>query len=90
MFTKLRELHNKAFCWLYDKWLKHAVDDKADPLVRLMDWLIGSQCKYCMAVRAFLLGVSMCASTFTGLFLTVLVLWMTWGEKHLLCQTSKK
>jgi hypothetical protein len=47
----------KLACWLYEVWLSKAVGTKQQPLVKLIDYLAGSSCSYCMAVRMFLIGV---------------------------------
>lgn len=86
----------KLFCWLYAQWLSKAVDQKSDPLVIALDFLFGSNCKYCMAVRALIFGFGLAVGIFAlgwlsifGFGAAVLMLIMTIGEKYWLCNISK-
>ena len=45
----------KAYSWLEKHWFAKIMYPGA-PLVKLMDWTIGSECKYCMAFRAVMIG----------------------------------
>jgi hypothetical protein len=78
----------RSFCWLYDQWLSKAVNAKTDPLVRLLDFVAGSECKYCMAVRCLMLGfgsalIFLCP--LAGLAILALAFLFTLGERYWLC-----
>jgi hypothetical protein len=60
------------FCYLYKQWLSKFVDSKDDWLVRLIDTLSGSECKYCMGVRQWFNGLGF------GLLLTDYWVCWTW------------
>jgi hypothetical protein len=77
------------FCTVYAKWLKTFVDSPSDPLVRLIDSAAGSSCKYCMAIRMFLIGVSFALPLWASIAVCVGVGFMTWGEKRWLCDELK-
>jgi hypothetical protein len=93
----------RLFCWLYEQWLSKAVNEKSDPLVKLLDFLAGSECKYCMAVRCVMLGLGagFVSSVFyhylagvaitlgvLGVVLSVLAILFTLGEKYWLCEVK--
>ena len=76
------------FCKLYYAWIAKAVQPES-PLVRGMDMLITSQCKYCMALRAVLSTVGimlMYPHWIIGSCLILLTLALTWGERMWLCE----
>jgi hypothetical protein len=83
------------FCWLYSQWLSKAVDSKDDPLVRVIDALAGSECKYCTAMRMYAMGLGMGlivaggVAAYIGIALNALVLLMTLGERYWLCGVKK-
>ena len=79
-----------AFCWLYAQWLSKLVDDKTDPLVRAIDFIAGSGCKYCMAARMFFVGFGIALWSWVGLGLITLAFLMTLGERHWLCEPTKE
>lgn len=88
-------MFKRLFCWLYDQWLSKAVNEKSDPLVVVLDYLFGSECKYCMAVRALLFGVGLGTMCFAhgwyaavGVLVSMLVVLMTIGERLWLCETK--
>lgn len=85
-------MFGKVFCWLYFQWISKAVGSKSAPLVRALDLLFGSECKYCMSVRAFLAGtgvglsfVGSFLSFFFGVALVALAVALTLGERRWLC-----
>jgi hypothetical protein len=78
----------QAFCWLYNQWLSKAVDSKDDPLVRVIDAIAGSECKYCMGVRLGMIGMGLGLFSWYGLGLIALAILLTLGEKHLLCDNK--
>jgi hypothetical protein len=83
------------FCWLYSQWLSKAVDSKDDPLVRVIDALAGSECKYCTAMRMCAMGLGMGlivaggVAAYIGIALNALALLMTLGERYWLCEVKK-
>lgn len=83
------------FCWLYSQWLSKAVDKKTDLLVRLLDALFGSECKYCMAVRCLLIGVGVALPVgggwciLAGFASAGVAIVMTVGERRWLCEHTK-
>jgi hypothetical protein len=79
----------KLFCLLYDLWLSKFVDEKTDPLVVLLDFIIGSSCKYCMAVRGIMVGLGLGLFNLFGLGLIALAILFTIAEKHWLCDTGE-
>jgi hypothetical protein len=80
----------KAFCFVYNKWLKTFVDQPTDPLVRFIDFFVGSGCKYCMIVRAVLLTISFFVPWQFGILIGIVVLTFTYGEKIWLCSDVDK
>ena len=80
------------FCKFYNFFLSTLVDSKDDPLVKFIDAVAGSVCKYCMAVRMFMLGVGITALVFgayvLGFLIVVLPVLFTYGEKHWLCELT--
>jgi hypothetical protein len=94
----------KLACWLYEVWLSKAVGTKQQPLVRLIDYLAGSACSYCMAVRMFLLGlgaalvfsgfavffgVSLSLIVLFGIMLIAVAILCTTVERRYLCNLPK-
>lgn len=73
-------MFKRLFCWTYDKWLSGAVGTKDAPLVKLLDFIAGSECKYCMAVRCLLIG--------TGIGLSVHGGWVTMSGLALICTSA--
>lgn len=97
-------MFKRIFCWLYDQWLSKAVNEKSDPLVRLLDLIAGSECKYCMAVRCLMVGFGggLVSAVFyhfffgvaatlgvAGIVLCCLAFLMTLGEKYWLCEVKE-
>ena len=84
----------KTFCWLYDQWLSKAVNKRSDPLVRLIDAISGSECKYCLGVRQWFSGLGfgllLTSYWYVGLGFIVGAYLMTLGEKHWLCDLKGK
>lgn len=68
---------------LYYFWIAGFVQP-GSPLVQFMDLTLTSECKYCMACRAVLLGVGV-TLLFTcwvvGLVLISIAVGLTWGER---------
>ena len=56
----------KAFAWAKGKGYQHLVYPGA-PLVRSLDFLFGSECKYCMASRALVFGVGLGVGGWIGM-----------------------
>lgn len=84
-------MFKRLFCWLYAQWLSKAVDQKSDPLVRLLDFLAGSECKYCMAVRCLMLGFGLAllfSFPLVGLAILALAFLFTLGERYWLCEVK--
>ena len=86
---------SNLFCWVYNQWLSKAVNDKTDPLVRLLDFVAGSECKYCMAVRCLLIGVGVALPVgggwciLAGFASAGVAIVMTVGERRWLCEHAK-
>ena len=84
----------KLFCWLYSQWLAKFVDEKTDLLVVWLDFLVGSGCKYCMAVRAAMMGfgAGLLAAEHWGLGLGIGLpaFLFTLGERYWLCEVKSK
>ena len=84
------------FCWIYHQWLSKFVDSKDDWLVRLIDTLSGSECKYCMGTRLYAIGLGSglvfvgSLVTWLGLGLITLAILMTLGERYWLCDVKNK
>jgi hypothetical protein len=85
----------RLFCWLYAQWLSKAVDSKDDPLVRVIDALAGSECKYCMAVRTGMIGFGLALSMrfdwwgLVGAGLVWFAIIFTLLERYWLCEVKK-
>jgi len=83
----------KLFCKIYEVWISRIIADKHSPLVVVMDYLIGSPCKYCFAVRAGMVGAGLPLLWFVpwaGVILVLLALGLTYGERKLLCEFKPK
>jgi hypothetical protein len=84
------------FCWIRKQWLSKFVDSKDDLLVRVIDAAAGSNCKYCTAVRMYMLGLGIGLivaggiAIYIGIALHTLALLMTLGERFLLCELKEK
>lgn len=82
------------FCWIYKQWLSKAVNERSDPLVRLIDTLSGSECKYCMGVRQWFnglgFGLLLTDYWYVGLGFIVSAYLMTLLEKNWLCELNEK
>lgn len=61
----------RLFCWTYDTWLSKAVGTKQAPLVRALDFVAGSECKYCMAVRCLIFGAGLAITASGGVWVVV-------------------
>jgi hypothetical protein len=79
----------KLFCKVYAIWLAKLVGTKQQPTVRLLDLVVGSECKYCMAVRCLVLGVGIGRMDLWGLVLVVTAIALTLGERYWLCEVTK-
>lgn len=86
-------MFSKIFCWLYFQWIARAIGSKNAPLVKALDLLFGSECKYCMSTRAFIAGfgagllfVGSFLSFFSGMGLIALAVALTLGERYWLCK----
>ena len=86
-----------AFCWLYTNWMKHAVGSKDSLVVRVLDKLFGSECRYCMSVRTLIAGVGIGVllrgefwSLVFGVGLVAVSLALTYGERNWLCELEGK
>lgn len=82
----------KWFCYVYDVWLRRVVGSEKSPLVKVMDFLWGSSCKYCMACRVGIAGLGTAAIIFGGVpatifggALVVLSFALTAGERYWVC-----
>ena len=84
----------KIFCWLYSQWLSKFVNEKTDLLVVWLDALVGSNCKYCMAVRAVMMGFGfgllVAGHWGFGLGIMLLAFLFTLGERYWLCEVKSK
>jgi hypothetical protein len=84
----------RVFCFVYEKWMRYAVDEPTDPLVVCMEILWGSNCKYCFAVRTFLAGLGTGLLFVGGVWAAVgvslaLLSWLlALGERHWLCDAD--
>jgi hypothetical protein len=68
MKTKLKAVACKAFAYFKGKGYQHLIYPGA-PIVRSLDFLFGSECKYCMATRALVFGVGLGVGGWIGLSL---------------------
>jgi len=85
------------YCYVSNIWFASVVASDKSPLVRIMDFLWGSTCKYCMAVRVGIAGFGVAAAIFGGVpatilggFLVALSVALTIGERYWLCGTEIK
>ena len=51
------------------------------PLVRLLDFLFQSECKYCMATRAVVFGIGLGLANWFGLGLIIIAVGLTFFER---------
>ena len=78
----------QSYAWLEKQWFDKLVYTDS-PLVRSLDFSIGSECKYCMATRALILGLGygLTASGgvlgYVGAALVLLALLLTLAENFL-------
>lgn len=82
----------KWFCYVSNIWLHTIVGSPKSPLPKIMDFLWGSECKYCMATRVGIAGFGIAAFIFGGvqakvfgLFLIALSVALAVGERHWNC-----
>ncbi len=78
--AKLQALSCKTFAWAKGKGYKHLVYPGA-PLVRLLDFLFESECKYCMATRAAVFGFGLALANWLGLALILVAVGLTFFER---------
>lgn len=76
----IRTIAKKCYDALEAVWFSKLVYEGA-PLVRLLDWAVGSECKYCMACRAFVAGVGITAPHWSGWVLVAGAVALTLLEK---------
>ena len=79
-------MFKNLFCKSYDLWLSRLVSKKTDPLVVALDYLFGSECKYCFGVRSLVFGFGIGLWNWFSIPLVALVLLMTYGERNWLCK----
>lgn len=72
----LHRLACKAYAWAEKHWFAKLVYPGA-PLVRLLDATVGSSCKYCMAVRALMVGAGCGVGGWVGYGLVLAALLLT-------------
>ena len=84
----------KWFCYVSNIWLHTVVGSSKSPVPKIMDFLWGSDCKYCMSVRVGLAGFGTAAAIFGGipatifgLALIVVSIALTMGERYWNCDT---
>ena len=56
--ARLHKLGCRLYAWLEHHWFARLVYE-CSPLVRMLDATVGSECKYCMACRATMVGVAL-------------------------------
>lgn len=78
--AKFQALACKTFAWAKGKGYKYLVYEGA-PLVRSLDFLFGSECKYCMATRALVCGIGLGMADWLGLALIVIAVGLTFFER---------
>ena len=85
----------KWFCYVSNIWLHTVVGSEKSPFTKIMDFLWGSECKYCMAVRVGLAGFGTAAIIFGGvpaaifgLLLISVSIALTIGERYWNCDTQ--
>ena len=78
--TTFQALSCKLFGWAKGQGYKHLVYPGA-PLVRLLDFLFQSECKYCMATRAGVFGIGLGLANWFGLGLIVIAVGLTFFER---------
>lgn len=69
----------RAYAWAEKHWFAKLMYPGA-PLVRLLDASVGSQCKYCMAFRALMVGFGLGFGGVTGAILVIGALVLTLVE----------
>jgi hypothetical protein len=76
---RLHKLACRAYAWAEKHWFAKLVY-VGSPLVRLLDASVGSECKYCMAFRALMVGFGLGIGGVAGAFLVVSALVLTLVE----------
>ena len=85
VFNRLHHRAQQTYAWLEKHWFDKLVYTNS-PLVRVLDFTTGSECKYCMATRALILGlgfglaVSCGLSGAVGVVLMLLAVFLTLAE----------
>ena len=78
--VKFQALACKAFAWAKGKGYQHLIYPGA-PLVRVLDFLFQSECKYCMAMRAGVFGFGLALANWLGLALILVAVGLTVFER---------
>jgi hypothetical protein len=78
--AKLQAIACKAFAYAKEKGYKYVVYEGA-PLVRSLDFLFQSECKYCMASRAVVFGLGLGFGGWIGLALVGIAVGLTVIER---------
>lgn len=71
----------RAYAWAEKHWFAKLVYEDA-PLVRLLDFTAGSKCKYCMAVRAGMIGFGLGFGGLIGVFCIVAAVLLALAESN--------
>lgn len=78
--NKLKLLSCKLFAYAKSKGYTHLIYEGA-PLVRLLDFLFQSECKYCMATRALVFGLGVGLGGWFGVMLIAVAVGLTFFER---------
>ena len=78
--NKLKSLSCKLFCRAKELGYKYVIYQGA-PLVRLLDLLFESECKYCMATRALVFGFGLALANLLGVALILVAVGLTAFER---------
>jgi hypothetical protein len=80
MKNKLKALSCKLFGWAKNKGYEHLIYPGA-PLVKTIDFLFQSECKYCMSLRAMVFGFGLALTNWLGLALILAAVGLTVFER---------
>jgi hypothetical protein len=80
MKQKLKALSCKLFTYVKEKGYAYLIYERS-PLVRLLDFMFQSECKYCMATRALVFGIGLGFGGWIGLSLVVVAVGLTFFER---------
>lgn len=78
--AKLQALSCKLFARAKELGYKYVIYENA-PLVRMLDFLFQSECKYCMATRALVFGVGVGIGGWFGVTLIAIAVGLTFFER---------